>query len=543
LGTIDIIRDVTKQYADNAALATAKDLAEYANKAKSQFLANMSHEIRTPINAIQGMYYLLENTSLSNQQRQHLENAQSASIALLHLVDELLDLSKIESGKLSIFKQSCNLDKIVSQAVKLNIGLASQKALNIKINIDREVPTQIISDELRLVQVLSNLINNAVKFTHQGEVSLAISVINPSEESLDKGQKTVRFIVKDTGIGIEKSKQQRLFGAFIQADESMTREYGGSGLGLSICQKIIRLLGGEIVLSSDAGEGAEFSFELNFDLDKEETLMPQQLHFCTFGETLPKKLLDEILALGYEYENLAEFNLLATEQPNKKVVLFVEMKQLNEYFCENLIAKFPQIKSDNNSVIHLVLYEKDLKSKNANGVQLLNEQNISYAICEPPFYRYCITSLLTSIWTASQNKESKGRGKLDNTSQDNPLAGLRILLVEDNLVNQLVAKELLNSVQIDVVIAENGQEAIDKLALQTFDVVLMDIQMPVMDGLTATKLLRADNQFNDLPIIAMTAHARQEDKEKSIEAGMNLHVAKPVKAEILFSSIAEVLKC
>jgi len=546
LGTIDIIRDVTKLYADNAALASAKDQAEYANQAKSQFLANMSHEIRTPINAIQGMYYLLENTGLSNHQQQHLENAQSASVALLHLVDELLDLAKIESGKLSIFKESCSLDKIVNQALKLNIGAANQKALNIAVNIANDVPHYIISDEIRLVQVLTNLINNAVKFTHHGEVSLTILSINTATDNDGNKQNTVRFIVKDSGIGIEKSKQKRLFEAFIQADESMTREYGGSGLGLSICQKIIQLLGGDILLESDIGQGTKFSFDLIFTVDNKKLteVSKQKVQFYSYENRLPAELIREITALGHHYSELAELELFTHEgaidkQVNETIVLFVEVVQLNESVCRKLVRLLSCEKVKTPPKIQLALYAKNISSNNKVSLQLLDQYQIPYIICEAPFYRYSLTTLMAATKASTQlGAESNHRNKPEVRS----LAATRILLVEDNLVNQLVAKELLNSVQAEVVVAENGQQAILELEQQSFDLVLMDIQMPVMDGLTATKKLRADGRFDNLPIIAMTAHARKEDKENSIAAGMNLHIAKPVKAEVLFDSIFKVLK-
>lgn len=556
LGTIDIIRDVTKQHADNAALATAKDQAEYANQAKSQFLANMSHEIRTPINAIQGMYYLLENTGLSNQQKQHLDNAQSASVALLHLVDELLDLAKIESGNLSIFKESCCLDKIVNQAIKLNIGVANQKGLNLSVNIAKDVPHCIISDEIRLVQVLTNLLNNAVKFTHQGDISLNIFALSKTQNDKNIGQYSVRFVVQDSGIGIAKSKQERLFEAFIQADESMTREYGGSGLGLSICQKIIHLLGGDIVLESDVDQGAKFSFDLTFDVDGKNQPQAHWIEksvqaYC-YKQSLPEALSREMIAFDHQYSEVSTFEQLlhaslTVDHSDRNSLFFVEIQQLAALDYAGLSELLRNVNNKKEQSITLVVYEEtppsSSKSPNENkpSTKRLDEYQIPYVICEAPFYRYSLMSLLQETFTCTPSEANKNDKSSGVQSNERNLAGTRILLVEDNLVNQLVAKELLNSIQAEVVVAENGQQAIDELTQQSFDVVLMDIQMPVMDGLTATKYLRADGRFDDLPIIAMTAHARQEDKESSMAAGMTLHIAKPVKAEVLFNSIFDVL--
>jgi signal transduction histidine kinase/CheY-like chemotaxis protein len=551
LGTIDIIRDVTRQYADNKALATAKDQAENASKAKSQFLANMSHEIRTPINAIQGMYQLLENSDLSTHQRQHLDNAQLASVALLHLVDEVLDLAKIESGKLYVYKQPCSLNQIVNQAAKLNIGKANRKGLTFKIHIAHDVPDNIITDQIRLIQVFTNLLNNAVKFTHQGEISLSIMLSNTEKNAQNIDQKSVRFIVQDNGIGIAKHKQNDLFEAFVQADESMTRSYGGSGLGLSICQKIVRLLGGDITLKSEHNQGSSFTFDLT--LEHGENLnyhnnLPKKIRFCSVQQTIPRELSNEINAFDYDYINLANINALTTPHSYQKTLLLVNVAQLTEDFCTSLVACLNELElaAEKNGL--LVIYQEDMRDNHAHSIQLLDDKNIDYIICESPYYRYSIEELLVLLANSNKQEYSPNKApsnlvdssKIEDLTEKN-LAGIRVLLVEDNLVNQLVAKELLFAMQAEVVVAENGQQAIDVLAQQSFDVVLMDIQMPIMDGLTATKKLRADRRYDKLPIIAMTAHARQEDKMSSEAAGMNLHVSKPIQSKVLLSSILEVI--
>jgi signal transduction histidine kinase len=248
LGTINIFRDVTQVYAIQDALEQAKNQAEYANKIKGQFLANMSHEIRTPINAIQGMMYLLAKTTLNRVQKQYLSNAETASVSLLYLIDELLDLAKIEAGKMPIVKSQVLIDDVIDKALKLNIAKANNKHLPILINIALDVPQYIYTDEVRLVQVLTNLINNAVKFTSQGEIKVIVN------KTMINNDEYLRCMVIDSGIGIAKDKQGSLFNAFTQADESMTRKYGGSGLGLSICRQIINLLAGELTLESELGK-------------------------------------------------------------------------------------------------------------------------------------------------------------------------------------------------------------------------------------------------------------------------------------------------
>ena len=555
LGTIVIIRDVTEQYAINAALATAKEQAELANQTKSQFLANMSHEIRTPINAIQGMHSLLEKTTISNQQRKHLANAQSASGALLHLIDELLDLAKIESGNMSIMKAECSLDRIVNQAINLNIGNANRKGIEIIVNIESDVPMIAITDEMRLVQVLSNLLNNAIKFTLNGSVTIHLVVLAMSD--IDT---LVRFRVIDTGIGIAKDKQGHLFEAFKQADESMTREYGGSGLGLSICQRIINLLGGEIKITSQEGVGTEFNFVLPLKINNVSPYAEYNNNVQIFSVKydLPSSFNALIKDYGYQYHPLSSPEKIEQYPSLKLNILFIDAQEVDEHLCKILIKQLchpnhssPQEHSfsNNNTADNKCMLAVCLPDQNSDyslSFEWLDKYQIPYIVCESPLSRYDLFNIFDTTNDANNQKNEpiehgSTNDKLTEVVPQN-LANVSILLVEDNLVNQLVAKELLKSMQADITVVENGQLAIDSLENSAFDVVLMDIQMPVMDGLTATKILRENEKFKDLPIIAMTAHARQEDIENSLAAGMNLHIAKPVNAELLQSSIIKVLK-
>ncbi|MDO6444696.1 ATP-binding protein [Colwellia sp. 1_MG-2023] len=555
LGTIVIIRDVTEQYAINAALATAKEQAELANQSKSQFLANMSHEIRTPINAIQGMHSLLEKTPISNQQRKHLVNAQSASGALLHLIDELLDLAKIESGNMSIMKEECSLDRIISQAINLNIGNANKKGIELIVNIESNVPVIAVTDEMRLVQVLSNLLNNAIKFTRNGSVTIHLAVLAMSD--IDT---LVRFRIIDTGIGIAKDKQGHLFEAFKQADESMTREYGGSGLGLSICQRIINLLGGEIKIISQEGVGTEFNFVLPLKINNVNPYAEYNNNVQIFSVKydLPPSFNALIKDYGYQYHPLTSPEKIEQYPALKLNILFIDAQEVNEQLCQILIKQLchpnqsstqeNQLPGDNDAdnKCMLAVCLPDQNRDYSLAFEFLDSYQIPYIVCESPLSRYDLFNIFDTNNEAQVqiSEPIQGDSSTDKLTEVVPknLAKVTILLVEDNLVNQLVAKELLKSMQADVTVVENGQLAIESLEESPFDVVLMDIQMPVMDGLTATKILRENEKFKDLPIIAMTAHARQEDIENSLAAGMNLHIAKPVNAELLLSSILKVLK-
>jgi PAS domain S-box-containing protein len=575
LGTMTILQNVTERQATQSALESAKNQAEYANQVKIQFLANMSHEIRTPINAMQGMMDLLNRTLLDTRQQHYLTNAQTASLSLLHLVDELLDLSKIEAGKMVMIKEEVNLPDIIDKALKLNATNFHTKKLTMRVDLSVNVPSLIISDEMRLVQVLSNLINNAIKFTEQGEVALFIDVIESSTTNA-----IVRFKVKDTGIGIASHKQGHLFEAFTQADISMTRKYGGSGLGLSICQQIVRRLGGKIALKSNPNEGAEFSFSLPFalpaknvirNLNIDQSVIDDlgKINFYAIKQTVSMSYIETIESLSWSYHNFNTLNDLSKKLTNEKQFNSTNVLLIDEevFLQQRLVADSANI--DWTKHIDLIgLCQPIMREVVNDTCQQLNELNIAYILLDTPLYRYALEQIINVLIKTTpiehiapeqveQSQErkfakltrqlskspDKAQPKLiDQTESLDELCGINILLVEDNLVNQLVAKELLMSLKAIVTIADNGQQALNLLAEQTFDIVLMDIQMPIMDGLTTTIEIRKQTKYHDLPIIAMTAHAREEDKQRSLAAGMNLHIAKPVTANLLQENILEALK-
>jgi signal transduction histidine kinase/CheY-like chemotaxis protein len=591
LGSISIFHDVTVQQATQTALEKAKDQAEYANQVKIQFLANMSHEVRTPINAMQGMMDLLVYTSLDTRQQHYLTNAQSASKTLLHLVDELLDLSKIEAGKMIVSQDVVNLPIIIDKALKLNLSNVDYNKVEVAVDMSTDVPSNVISDEMRLVQVLANLFNNAIKFTEHGKIKLTIDTL-----SSDDIETKVRFRVTDTGIGIASDKQGHLFNAFSQADESMTRKYGGSGLGLSICQQIIKLLGGEINLTSHLGEGSELSFVLPLQRVERDSLtkqtfsntagseqsitpellenLPAELNkpliddvtFYVVNQSLSISFTQSITQMGWSLREVCNIDELCQLEVAAKSVLLIdedclEGQQENQYFISHL-TRFTL----------LCLCQPALKQLSSNACIYLDKLSIPYLLVDMPLFRYALDQISHALITGKEeeakhqmfaqtvvskslvNRKPKAYNKESKVNvTDEPreikkddkydLQGISILLVEDNLVNQLVARELLLNMNSKVTIADNGQRALDTLAEHEhkYDVVLMDIQMPIMDGLTATKHIRAQTQYQHLPIIAMTAHAREEDKQQSLDAGMNLHMPKPVTGQVLFSSINQVL--
>ncbi len=580
LGSISLFHDVTQQQATQSALEKAKDQAEYANRAKIQFLANMSHEVRTPINAMQGMMDLLAYTSLDTRQHHYLTNAQSASKTLLHLVDELLDLSKIEADKMIVSQDAVNLPIIIDKALKLNMGNVDHKRVEVIVDMSSEVPSNVISDEMRLVQVLANLFNNAIKFTDKGQIKLLIDTLSSNETQVQ-----VRFRVIDTGIGIASDKQGHLFTAFSQADESMTRKYGGSGLGLSICQQIIKLLGGEINLTSQLGEGCELSFVLPFqrvssdiqnsdnlaNTDNEEavlTNLPAELSeplvegitLYVVNQNLSASFTQSITQMNWSLFQVNNIDELCQQEIEGNSVLLIDETS----FSDQQKNQFVITHLENFTL--LCLCQPALKQLSNDTCEYLDQLSIPYLLVDMPLFRYTLDQISktlvakdiqgpevqklaqTSLHNHLHNRDAndyvvddRPNEKPLNKSNEQNLQGLSVLLVEDNLVNQLVAKELLLNMNAKVTIADNGQCAIDTLADHHFDVVLMDIQMPIMDGLSAAKEIRAQSKYQHLPIIAMTAHAREEDKQQSLEAGMNLHMSKPVTGQVLFSCIKQVL--
>jgi signal transduction histidine kinase/cell division protein FtsL len=560
LGTINIFRDVTEQFSAQSALKKAKNQAVYANQAKSQFLANMSHEIRTPINAMQGMMELLDKTSLNSHQHHYLQNAQRASGSLLHLIDELLDLSRIEAGKMFISKEETNLDVIIETALKLNLGMANISQLTFTIDISSDVPQQVITDEMRLIQVLANLLNNAVKFTSQGEVKLTVEITAKRQRDV-----LIRFKVKDTGIGIAQDKQKLLFDAFNQADNSMTREYGGSGLGLSICQQIVNLLGGEITVQSELGVGSEFSFVIpiklpsddNVMVDTHDTSQVNKLALYGFSLTLSQHLKESINLLGWQYKSIDSLINIETMVSQEPIVILIEGSYLAQHsrgFLDELNCLIADLITENplsERKILLAICQPVMSVISEDLNAQLALLSIPYILLDMPLYRYSLREISEKLrFNATPKIKNIEPTKIvtPNSNKQKNLAGVKVLLVEDNLVNQLVAKELLKNMQAEVIIADNGKIALDilnnaqKESTQKIDIVLMDIQMPVMDGLTASRLIRENEYYFSLPIIAMTAHAREEDKNNSLAAGMNLHIAKPVSTELLLKSIQGMLK-
>ncbi|SBS27185.1 Signal transduction histidine-protein kinase BarA [Marinomonas aquimarina] len=522
---IGINQDVSQQVRYENALKEAKNASDLANRTKSEFVANMSHEIRTPLNAMMGMLKLMRRTELNTRQQDYIERSENAAKSLMGILNDILDFSKMEAGRLELDPQSFNLADFVEVIISILQGSAGNKEVELIVDLDPQLPENIVLDSLRLQQIVLNLVGNALKFTSQGEVIFRLKALN-SELLLG---------IEDTGIGIEQDKQKRLFQAFSQAQASTVREYGGTGLGLIISKRLVELMGGSISFSSEFGTGTQFNVAIPYSLpaDRLDSLstVAKRLNVCLVHENNNARTALEhaVVGAGWSCQSLEGVDALMT--------LLQQGASADDPF--DLILFEQTLLDAHEGALNQVSEQLNKQGFTGQIAVLSNENDKQQALQQG------VLSILKPV-TAKRLMHLAGEADLlpDTISVAEeksvlPLQGIRLLLAEDNATNQLIAKELLQSEGAQVVIANNGQEAVELFHEQAFDLVLMDIQMPVMDGYDAAKAIR--RVTDDTPIIAMTANALTSDRELAQEAGMNAHVSKPFQIEHLVDTILENL--
>lgn len=550
-GTVAVQSDITEIKRISDELNRSKETAEAANEAKSAFLATMSHEIRTPLNGIVGMSTLLDGTELNAEQKDFSQTIAMAADTLLTIINDILDFSKVEAGALELERTAIDLVETIENSVELVASKAADKGIELACQIDVSVPSGVIGDSVRLKQIMMNLLNNAIKFTEKGEVVLTVTSMFDNNPATPGDSTLLRFEVADTGIGIPSDRMDRLFKSFSQVDASTSRRYGGTGLGLAISKRLVELMGGEIKVESDVGVGTKFSFELPAEIS-----------------VVPDRQAREQQVSRLKGSRV----LIVDDNRTNRLILSEKLRgwEIEAEALESPVQALEQIRSDDGYSAYII----DYKMPEMNGLDLARKIKALKGSQSPPmilFTSICmvedhfredveeigLSSVLTKPSRSGQllsalvdaiapiknekNEHSNSGNQLNEASSEMPR--LNILLVDDNPLNRKVGAKILDRLGYKAVVVSSGSEAIERSTIDDFDVILMDIEMPEMDGISTTAIIRKKITYEKVPyIVALTANAMSSEKEHYLKSGMDDYLSKPINISALVESLGNAVK-